>query len=61
MLKNAVGKSGPEVVDPALWERVTEHRKQRHGVAHANDEPSEAEATQAVEDMLTLANKIDAI
>ena len=60
ILKEAVGRSAPEV-DLVLWERVMEHRKQRQGVAHADREPPEGEATQAVEDMLALAAKIDII
>jgi hypothetical protein len=60
ILKDAVGKSAAEL-DPSLWEKVMEHRKQRQGVAHADVEPGGTEATAAVEDTLKLLEKIEAI
>ncbi len=60
VLKDAVGKSAAEL-EPQLWQRFITHRQQRGRVAHASVEPNVSEATQAVEDMIRLAELIEAI
>jgi hypothetical protein len=60
VLKDAVGTSAAEL-DPPLWERVVAHRGRRGSVAHTAKEPTEAEATEAVEDLLRLVQLIDGI
>jgi hypothetical protein len=60
VLKDAVSTSAAEL-DPSLWERVVAHRGRRGSVAHTAMEPMEAEATEAVEDLLRLVQLIDGI
>jgi hypothetical protein len=60
VLKQAVGKSAAELDQP-LWKRFIAHQTRRGGVAHTAVEPSEEEATQAVDDMLRITGLIDAL
>ncbi|SIO55749.1 hypothetical protein SAMN05444166_5136 [Singulisphaera sp. GP187] len=60
ILKEATGSSAADL-DPAVWQRFVAHRTRRGKVAHAATEPSESEATGAVEDMIRVTELVDAL
>jgi hypothetical protein len=58
LLKDAVGKSVPEV-DNVRWEQFRKDRKQRGSIAHSANEPDAKDATESVENMIALTEAID--
>jgi hypothetical protein len=55
LMREVVGKSLAEV-DPALWQRVLDHRENyRHKIAHDDSDPPAAAAEDAVRDFIALA------
>jgi hypothetical protein len=60
LLKQATGKSAPEV-NNARWERFRQDRKKRGAIAHSANELDAAYATGAVENMIELTEEIDRI
>ena len=58
LLKQAVGKSAPEV-DNIRWELFKKDRKNRGSITHSANEPEAKFATEAVENMIALTEAID--
>jgi hypothetical protein len=48
-------------LDNTLWDKFLKDRARRGSVAHSQAEPTEAEATSAVEDMMKLTELVDKV
>jgi hypothetical protein len=60
LLRQATGKSVPEL-NNTRWARFTKDRRNRGAIAHSANEPDATYATEAVENIIGLAEEIDRI
>jgi hypothetical protein len=58
VVEPATPRSVPEL-DNSLWDKFLRDRARRGSVAHSQAEPTEAEATSAVDDMMKLMEMVN--